>query len=160
MKLFLACHAILMMVNYCDNRHSRSGRRQVGEARSIPRSWRRTVWYHCWRQFICLRRAGTGLEAARPCLRVRSGERQVDQEKADGPTVASRRARGIERQDLRLLAALCRRRRGHQRGSPSTTRGSTTRQQIVGRRWRPCLRNADHPWLQWSAARSTSSAGP
>src|ERR671922_1967170 len=58
-----------------------------------------------------------------------------------------------------LLAVLYRRSRGHRRGSPLTTLGSMTRQRIAGRRWRPCLRNADHPSLQWSAEKYMLSGG-
>src|ERR1700686_1076132 len=74
----------------------------MGEARAVSRALRRNLRRGGRRKDVCLRRPNSYLEAEGTGLRIRSGQQPVDEEKAHGAAVASRRVHGISREDIRV----------------------------------------------------------
>ena len=98
-------------------------------------------------------------QGSRRQLRVRPGDRQVDEEEPDAAAGAPCGACRGERQDLRVWRLRRpgehRRSRSVPHGNPSPTRGSSIRRPIHGSRSRRCPASAVRRSPRKSAARST-----
>ncbi len=82
--------------------HGRAGAGQVDQGGGVPRAGRGAARRRGQREDVRVLRARPRLEAHRHGVRVRSGDRQVDEEEAHAARIAPRRLHRDERQDLRV----------------------------------------------------------